>query len=671
MHRQVMSLHFIHPATKSMGQILLLVTAPFILLLTGCQTDQVGKKSPLPGASTQGAVEPSGPRLDLRTLIISTGSEEEDSQLALMKGLHERLGTPYHILNARSETLTAARLFSGEHGHYNAIILTDAGLWDETAENKSAFSAEEWRILHDYERRFGVRESVISGYPKNPMLDFDYGMTNFESYTGSFSGQWHSPAGETELYEGINTSTPLPLTGYAVGGDARATGSEPEVHPLLTEQESGKILIARLRYGDGREVLFSGINNEPTRLHSQLLAYEFLNFASKGVFIGARRVYLHLHIDDLFSPDDLWDPDSNTTIRGNSYRMTPHDVENTVRFFNELRNRYRTAAGLRLDFAFNGFWTRPDDELYQAFIRSDNDFRYINHTFTHLDMDSSAGTTYEMAKYEIEQNLAVWEQLKLPGLDRNRMVLVSGMHSGLTDRATQTPYPEGKNDAFLRAAQDTGIRYLASDASAVNQNREQFVPGFDILLLPRYPTALFFNVSRPATLRDEYNYMFHESYLEKGMDPATTPGASPKPRSYQEILELDTEQAVIRMLSYSPWAHYFHQTNLRDYNTGRTLLSDWLEKALERYERFATLPIISLPYYEVGRQTEERLAARDAGIEGTWYPQQDRIVLKAKRKARIRVTGLRGGKLYGGQRSGTLSVGPQEKVFEVDRALDE
>jgi len=575
-------------------------------------------------------VELSGPRLDLRTLIISTGSEEEDSELALMKGLHERLGTPYHILDARS-------LFTGEHGHYNAIILTDAGLWDETAGNKSAFSAEEWRILHDYERRFGVRESVISGYPENPMLDFDYGMTNFESHTGSFFGEWHSPAGETELYEGINTSTPLPLTGYAVGADARATDSEPEVHPLLTEQKSGKILIARLRYRDGREVLFSGINNDPSRLHSQLLAYEFLNFASKGVFIGARRVYLHLHVDDLFSPDALWP----------------------------------TAAGLRLDFAFNGSWTRPDDELYQAFIRSDNDFRYINHTFTHLDMDSSAGTTYEIAKYEIEQNLAVWEQLKLPGLERNRMVLVSGMHSGLTDRATQTPYPEGKNDAFLRAAQDAGIRYLASDASLVNQNREQFVPGFDILLLPRYPTALFFNVSRPATLRDEYNYMFHESYLERGMDPATTPGASPKPRSYQEILELDTEQAVIRMLSYSPWAHYFHQTNLRDYNTGRTLLSDWLEKALERYEQFATLPIVSLPYYEVGRQTEERLAARDAGIEGTWYPQQDRIVLKAKRKARIRVTGLKGGKLYGGQRSSTLAVGPQEKVFEVDRGLDE
>ena len=205
----------------------------------------------------------------------------------------------------------------------------------------------------------------------------------------------------------------------------------------------------------------------------------------------------------------------------------------------------------------------------------------------------------------------------------------------------------------------------------VNQNREQFVPGFDIVLLPRYPTALFFNVSRPATLRDEYNYMFHESYLEKGLDPATTPGASPKPRSYQEILELDTEQAVIRMLSYSPWAHYFHQTNLRDYSTGKTLLSDWLEKALERYERFATLPIISLPYYEVGRQTEERLAARDAGISAVWNLETDEVTISARRSARIYVTGLAGGKSYGGQRIRLVNADRQPRTFSIDRALKE
>ncbi len=613
-----------------------------------------------------------GPRLSLKTLIISSGTEKKDSELALIKGLHERLGTPYEILNARVETLTADRLFSGEHGHYNAIILTDATLWDETAENKSAFTAEEWQILHGYERRFGVRESVMSGYPAfNTALGLNYGLTNAESFTQSFSGQWHSPAGETELYEGINTATPLPLTGYAVGAEPDESGSGPEIQPLLTEQKTGKILIARLRYGDGREVLFSGINNDPLYLHSQLLAYEFLNFASKGVFIGARQVYLHLHVDDLFSPDDLWDPVTNTTIRGNTYRMTPHDVKNTIRFFNALRDQYQTATELKLDFAFNGFWTRPDDELYLAFANLENDFRYINHTFTHHDMDIGNGTTYQKAKEEIEQNRAVWAQLELPEFEENRIVLISGMHSGLTDRATQTPYPDGKNDAFLHAAQDAGIRYLASDASQPNQNQEHFVPGFDILLLPRYPTALFFNVSRPAILKDEYNYMFHESYLEKGLDPATTPGASPKLRSYQEILDLDTEQAVKRMLSYSPWAHYFHQTNLRDYDGGKTLLSDWLEKTLERYEQLASLPIRSLPYYEVGRRTEDRLTARNAGIEGVWYLQTNQITLKSRHDARVSVTGLEKGMLYGGQRIREILVGPQTRLFKIDRALHE
>ncbi len=653
-------------------QILLFLATSFVLLLASCQTSEVKKDAGLALFPSQSEKEPDGLRLSLRTLIISTGDEENDTGLALIKRLHERLGTPYDILDATEETLTATRLFSGEHGHYNAIILTDAVLWDETAEHKSAFTAEEWYLLHEYERRFGVRESIMAGYPVvDPALGLNYGLNGSRTFTGKFAGNWHAPAGETELYEGINTKNPVPITGYAVGSDVAETGFGPEVVPLLTERETGKILIALLRYPDGREVLFSGINQDPLYLHSQLLAYEFLNFASRGVFIGARQVYLHLHVDDLFSPDALWDPASNTTVPGNTYRMTPHDVENTIRFLDRLRNRFPTAAGLRLDFAFNGLWTGEDDELYRTLIDSDNDFRYIDHTFSHYDMDVSNGTTYEKAREEIERNRTVWKRLGLPEFEENRVVLVSGMHSGLTDRATQTPYPEGKNDAFLRAVQDSGVRYLASDASQPNQNREHFIPGFDILLLPRYPTALFFNVSRPATLQDEYNYMFHESYMEKGLNPETTPGASPKPRNYQEILALDAEQAVKHMLEYSPWAHYFHQTNLRDYEGGKTLLSDWLEETLTRYERLATLPILSLPYYEVGRRTEERIAARKAGVEGIWYLQDDRVTLIADRKANIFVTGLKGGRLYGGQRIRKLSVGPRSKSFAIDRALDE
>jgi hypothetical protein len=67
----------------------------------------------------------------------------------------------------------------------------------------------------------------------------------------------------------------------------------------------------------------------------------------------------------------------------------------------------------------------------------------------------------------------------------------------------------------MQAAQDAGVRYLASDASRPTQAAEQFVPGFNLILLPRYPTAVFYNATTPAENTDEYKYIFHERFLTR------------------------------------------------------------------------------------------------------------------------------------------------------------
>lgn len=620
--------------------------------------------------------ECAGRCVNLRTLIISTGNASEDSALNLVEGLHERMGVPYAVLDSSRKLLTAEMLWSGNHGYYNAIILTNSTLWDEEAPGKSGFSAQEWALLHDYERRFSVRESVVSGHPAiDANLGLNYGMVEEKTFThGKFSGVWHKPAGGTELFEKINSANPLPLEGYAVGARERNSGSGPQVDPLLTERESGAILVARLRYPDGREVLFSTLNNAPRYLHSQLLAYEFLNFASKGVFIGARKIYLNAHVDDLFLPNFLWDPDTNDIDRDRIYRMTPSDAENTAKSLRRLRNRYPTARNLKLDFAFNGkYWgnrVTVEDELFRELSGYNGTlFRYINHTLTHHNMDLGTATDYQKAKEEIEQNMVIWRELDLPEFEQNRSVLVTGEHSGL--RNGDTPYPEGKNDAFLQAARDAGVRYLASDASQPNQNLEQFIQEFDILLLPRYPTALFYNVTEPDALTDEYNYMFHERHLEQGLRPADVPGANSGLLSYREIMEIDTDQALRNMLGYSIWPHYFHQSNLQNYDQkGKTLLFDWLETLFDKYQRLTTLPVISLPYHEVGRLTENRLAARDAGVSAVWNLETDEVTVSAQRNAGIFVTGLAGGEYYGGQLIRPVIADSVPRSFTVDRALD-
>ena len=134
-------------------------------------------------------------------------------------------------------------------------------------------------------------------------------------------------------------------------------------------------------------------------------------------------------------------------------------------------------------------------------------FRFINHTFTHLDMDKApvpanplcdypTFTTLAAIKAEITKNRTVWGLLGLPEKSDNNRVLVSGNHSGLKDRKCTdeiAKHPEmfdvqsddlafdqgGANPLFLQAAADLGVDYLASDSSQRGQNVEQYISQYD------------------------------------------------------------------------------------------------------------------------------------------------------------------------------------------------
>src|SRR4029453_2311108 len=108
-------------------------------------------------------------------------------------------------------------------------------------------------------------------------------------------------------------------------------GSGPQVTPLLVDDASPThALVSKLVYPDGRQVLLSTVGNAWYRLHSNVLAYQFLDFATKGLFVGGRFVSLFTHTDDMFLADDLWDPATKSTNFNNSYRLTPQDLDNVV-----------------------------------------------------------------------------------------------------------------------------------------------------------------------------------------------------------------------------------------------------------------------------------------------------------------------------------------------------
>ena len=104
-----------------------------------------------------------------------------------------------------------------------------------------------------------------------------------------------------------------------------------------------------------REVMISTITNAPFLIHSKVLAYEFVNWATHGVFVGSRFVHMAAHVDDLFCRSRLWDIALNKDNPANTYRLNSSDINNTVLKQRAFRAAHPVAANFKLDFPFNGF----------------------------------------------------------------------------------------------------------------------------------------------------------------------------------------------------------------------------------------------------------------------------------------------------------------------------
>ena len=414
----------------------------------------------------------------LRVLVISTGDETQDLGLSYIKPVLDEVGVPYDVLNATTQDLTADMLASlngvacnsldaGCVGSYNGIILTISDLTPN-------FTPAEWDILHNYEKDFKVREAVLSGWPatySDPNAPFgiylDYGLV-FSSSGASYNTQWSVPATyQKEVLESVNLANPLPITDFAFAANPRndavgpRDGTVPNVTPLL-KTTNGEALVSIVQYKlpnqttPLREVMISTITHASFLIHSKVLAYEFINWATQGVFVGARRVHMAAHLDDLFLANTLYDPSLKADNPLQTYRLNSGDISNAVSKQTAFRAAHPTAGAFQLDFPFNGSGAVVDPEattlvanltedLVAAVIANKNAFRYINHTFTHADMDKppvpanapcdyETFTTVAPIQAEITKNRTVWGLLGLPDQTNNNRVLLTGNHAGLKDR---------------------------------------------------------------------------------------------------------------------------------------------------------------------------------------------------------------------------------------------
>ena len=375
---------------------------------------------------------------------------------------------------------------------------------------------------------------------------------------------------------------------------------------------------------DGTEVLALTLDSGPLSLHSQLVEFGILQWASGGLFIGKRRTYLAPHIDDIFLQNALWSESGGEA----TYRMSEEDVGHLLDWSADLRSRLPGGSNVRLQLAFNGAGTLssyyPDQSMVGALLAAERDFFWINHTWSHANLDAASENTVAL---EIARNCAQAEEWGLT-------------HFRCSEAVTPEVSGLGNPDAVagLLAA---GVRHVVSDASKVEAEYPEN-PGSnpspnvgrsnpidpELFHIPRYPTNLYFNCSTPAEQVGLYNQLYRDYW---GRD-----------LTYDEIIEVDTESALSYLLSYDVDPLMFHQSNLRFRSEGawRSLFTDWMDRLVERFTALVDLPIVGLDMDDIATVMKERAALDRCGVTATLSADRTSIHLESVGACVVPITGL-------------------------------
>jgi hypothetical protein len=614
-----------------------------------------------PQLAAQSSLPPCG--IAMRVLVVSQDGKEAD--LAAITTALEYIGTPYDVfisdpaINPNPLTLetpvcaTSSLSETPARALYQSVILT----------NNWAAGGHSQTIV-DYEKKFGIRQVTWFTYPTA-----DYG---FNAVTDSDISWWDAPATTAQLtltgagvFPYIRTgegASPI-LVRYATVYHATpleipTDGSTTE--PLLIDPNN-KTLAAIHKYADGRQNLVMTFDSNPNLLHSMLLSYGVINWATNGLFIGERHTYISPQIDDLFIDDQQWlastacgtSVDSSTLP---SYRMTDEDLT-TVSTWQTLKRQQALTPDLKITMAFNGLGTsssytyrivgsndtiiggnesgsRPDLLTPAAAAQQANYF-WASHTYNHENLDN---ISYTAAASEITLNNAVATQLGLD--DYTLRFMVQPDVSGL------------RNANFLKAAYDNGIRYVVSNTSISGQGNPTPNTGYwnpvdpRIFVIPRRANNLFFNVATPADWVQEYNCL----YGPNGSDPGFRFDHN---LSYTEILDFISQELLAHLLrgELDPWM--FHQPNLAKFTNPdgsvHTLLGDLLDRTFEKYGSYVRFPITSPSIETIGARMQDRTTIRTKGIDATIKPGVA-IVFRSPQDVTVPVTGLaNGAELYAGQ----------------------
>lgn len=617
---------------------------------TPATNDPTGVVIPSETPSAAPTFGPIGGQQVEQTILIF--ARDNIAALNAYQGL-EGYGIPYEVIIVPQEGIELPTLTSSsDRGNYGGFIVMSEVSFDYDGLWRSAITDEQWTDLYNYQISFGVRMVRIDAYPQ-PMFGTETSIpsqgccdtdveqvVSFTNNTGFETANLNMDAEVTQMNMWHYPATiTLPQNTWEIAKFA----------PDAEGQFSDDTVAAVVNDFDGRQqmVWFTSWAAEwsPT---SNFLQHAHIHWMTRGLFLGARKVYLNAQIDDMHLNTNLYYP------QGQTFRLRPDDLTAHVSWQEDLNSRMPEGSRFFLDIGHNGngdiiystlndtsslcdpsyaiyyegqeapplefkkplgtgidrwpetpseyVWTLAcaeiDDVAAWFMVPENRDaFGHVSHTFSHLNLNNA---TYSDTDKEIFFNQAWQRQV---GLDQaaefseNGLIppAITGLHNG---------------DA-IRAFMDNGINKVVGDNSRPNLLNSQFKywpyittvenNGYEgLTVMPRWPTTIYYNCDLP------------ECTLREWIDTSAGSG------DYMDLLayERRTTSRYLLQLRHDPYM--FHQANMRQIDaetitigsqTGQmSLIQAWSETVVQEMARLTNWPLITLKHDDIAQEFLNRMA---------------------------------------------------------------
>ncbi|OUM60468.1 hypothetical protein PIROE2DRAFT_46235, partial [Piromyces sp. E2] len=530
------------------------------------------------------------------------------------------------------------------------IVLTSGKLTllDESFNWVSVLNDQQWAYLDQYEIDNNIRRITLSDSP-DPVLGVSiYDQNNWgNDKTQSMIKADNAIADEMFSGAGIKFNAALDTLGL-YHTPVSIAGATVEAKPILYFKKDSTypedtIAALYMKLPDGRERLSFYFGFGDWSLNCIILNHIWINWGTRGIYNGFRRVYFTAHIDDVFLATELVDPKNNIIEGETQFRTTTKDFDNIKKYQKEIVKKMNPGSTYQVELAFNGngvlieadydkslqvfgerlvdleFKKEPgqgtknwpeenyqfkfsesllkQDKLYTYFQNKANreEFYWSSHTFTHENLDNASRSDVDN---EIRVNIEMAKRFGLVNEDGTSEKWWSGgsiitpQISGLRNRDAieifnQYGIHSGTGDLSRPTLCNLENPYLPYYTTMEGSNYE----GFPVI--PRSPSEIYYHCSTS----EENTWMYNQIYRE----------VFGKDSDWKTIIERESTRVLTLMMKLRHEAHQFHQANLRNADIKEnSLLQQWTDAIVEKYNSYVNWPMISLKLDDLAKTFTDR-----------------------------------------------------------------